>query len=74
MTKSVSRQEFLQVMARRGMLLGLTGVGVAAVHGSKDVSECFNHNYCTDCWGFDDCGLPEKKEVAHERIQEIRPA
>ncbi len=66
MDKPVSRHDFLQTLGRQGMLVGLAGVGLAAVHGQKDVSECFNHNYCTDCWEFRGCTLPEKKEIPHE--------
>ena len=63
MDKPVSRQEFLQKMGRNGMLLALGGVGTAAVHGSKTVEECFNHNYCDSCFSFKGCTLPEKKEL-----------
>ncbi len=70
----VSRHEFLQSLGRKGMLLGLSGVGIAAIHGTKDISECFNHNYCDSCWGYTACALPEKKETKDERDHEIRPA
>lgn len=63
MDKKVTRHDFLQDLGRKGMLLTLGGVGTAAVHGSKTVEECFNHNYCTDCFSFKGCTLPEKKEV-----------
>jgi hypothetical protein len=66
MDKPVSRQEFLHSLGRQGMLLGLAGVGYAAVDGTREVSDCFNHNYCTDCWEYGGCTLPEKKEVSHE--------
>jgi len=74
MDKLVSRHEFLQALGRKGMLLGLAGVGAAALHGTKDVSECFNHNYCDSCWSFKGCELPEKTEVANEQGTQIRPA
>jgi len=64
--QQVSRNEFLQALGRRGMLAGLLGVGAAALHGQKAVSECFNHNYCSSCWAFTGCNLPEKKEIGHE--------
>lgn len=63
MDKPVSRQEFLQRLGRQGMLLGLAGVGIAAVDGEREVSECFNHNYCTDCFSYQGCTLPERKEI-----------
>ena len=74
MDKPVSRHEFLQRLARGGLMLGMTGVGAAAMHGTIDVSECFNHNYCDSCWGFTDCALPEKKEAKNEQPENIRPA
>jgi len=64
----LNRQEFLQSITRGGLMAGLTGVAVAAVHGTREVSECFNHNYCDTCWSFDGCGLPEKKEIPDERL------
>jgi hypothetical protein len=63
MDPQVSRNEFLQTLGRRGMLAGLLGVGAAALHGQREVSECFNHNYCSSCWAFTGCNLPEKKEL-----------
>jgi hypothetical protein len=63
MAKKVDRKEFLHGLGRTGMLLALGGVGTAATHGTKTVEECFNHNYCTDCFSFKGCTLPEKKEV-----------
>jgi hypothetical protein len=66
--QQVSRHEFLQTLARGGIFVGLVGVGAAALHGRREVSECFNHNYCSSCWAFSGCSLPEKKEVPnHER-------
>lgn len=55
-------------------MAGIVGVGAAALHGTREVSECFQHNYCSSCWAFDGCGLPEKiadaqpvkaKEISH---------
>lgn len=63
MEKKVSRYDFLQNLGRKGMLLALGVVGTAAVHGSKTVAECFNHNYCDSCFSFKGCTLPEKKEI-----------
>ena len=74
MKEQVSRHKFLQDLGRKGMLLGLSGVGIMAVTGTKEVSECFNHNYCDSCWGNSTCALPEKKEAKNERDQETRPA
>ncbi|GMW02419.1 MAG: hypothetical protein AMXMBFR84_35550 [Candidatus Hydrogenedentota bacterium] len=67
MDQQSSRHEFLQLIGRGGLLAGLTGIGMAALHGRKDVSECFNHNHCAECWAFNGCSLPEKKETpSHE--------
>lgn len=75
MATLLNRIEFLRSLGRGALLVGLTGVGIEAVRGTKDVSECFNHNSCASCWGFHDCSLPEKKEAKdHERSEEIRPA
>lgn len=74
MKEAISRHNFLQSLARKGMLLGLGGVGLAAVHGTKTVSECFNHTQCTSCWVHSDCALPEKKEVKNERAEDTRQA
>ena len=59
----VSRHEFLQALGRGGMIAGLLGIGIAALRGRKDVSECFNHNHCSACWAYNGCSLPEKKEI-----------
>lgn len=59
----ITRTEFFDRLARRGMIAGLMGVGAAALHGQRAVSECFNHNYCSSCWAFSGCTLPEKKEI-----------
>ena len=69
-----SRHEFLQQLGRAGLMAGLLGVSAAALHGRREVSECFNHNYCNTCWAFNGCSLPEKKELPHERAIETRPA
>ncbi len=74
MAKLLNRIDFLQSLGRGALLLGLSGVGIAAAKGTKDVSECFNHNYCDSCWGYRGCTLPEKKEARNERSEEIRPA
>lgn len=66
MEKQYNRHEFIQSLARGGFLAGLLGVGAAALHGKKDVSECVHENYCSTCWAYDGCRLPEKKEIPHE--------
>lgn len=66
MTPEVSRHDFIHSLVRQGVLAGLLGVGIAALHGKKSVSECFNHNYCSSCWAYTGCSLPEKKEISHE--------
>jgi len=66
MDQPVSRHEFFQTLVRGSMIAGLFGVGVAAVRGHKAVSECFNNNYCSSCWAYNGCSLPEKKETADE--------
>ena len=71
MDKSLNRLEFLRTLGRGGMLAGLTGLGVAALHGSKEVSECFNENQCAACNVHGSCQLPEKKEVTHERQKDV---
>ena len=63
MAPPVSRHEFLQTLARRSMIAGLSGIAIAALRGKKEVSECFNHNYCSSCWAYSGCALPEKKEI-----------
>lgn len=62
MAQPVSRHEFFQTLMRRSMIAGLFGVGVAALRGHKTVAECINNNYCSSCWAFNGCALPEKKE------------
>jgi hypothetical protein len=63
MGQTLSRSEFLGWIARGGFLAGLAGVGVAALHGSKTVEECFNENHCAACWAYSGCALPEKIDV-----------
>lgn len=60
---AIGRQDFIASLARRGMIAGLFGVGAAALHGQRAVSECFNDNHCAVCWAYSGCGLPEKKEL-----------
>lgn len=67
MSEKLDRQEFFARLSRGGLMAGLFSVGAMAVHGSREVSECFNHNYCDSCWAYDGCGLPERKEVPDER-------
>lgn len=80
MSKLLSRIDFLRNLGRGGLLLSLGGIGAAALHGTKDPSECFNHNYCSSCFSFSGCSLPEKievtetNEVTYERNEDIRPA
>lgn len=65
----------MQTVVRGGFIMSLFGVGAAALHGTRDVSECFNHNYCDECWAYGGCALPEKKEIVKdERESQIRPA
>jgi len=66
MDKQFNRHEFFQSVVRGGLMAGLLGVGAAALNGTKKVSECFNNNYCSSCWAFDGCRLPEKKEKTDE--------
>lgn len=63
MSSLIDRQEFLKSLGRAGMLLGMTGLGTAALSGSKTVSECFNLNYCSACDVYKGCELPEKKDA-----------
>jgi hypothetical protein len=66
MDPQVSRSDFLQSLGRGSLVAGLAGLGAAALHGKKSVSECFNENYCASCWAYVGCGLPEKKELTRE--------
>jgi len=72
--RQLDRQQFLQAITRGGLMASLAGFGIAAVHGSRTVEECFNHNYCDSCWQFDGCALPEKKEIPNERVGQSRSA
>jgi hypothetical protein len=69
-----SRAEFLLELKRAGLLTGLLGISGAALHGQREVSECFSNNHCEACWSFNGCSLPEKKELPHERADETRSA
>ncbi|MBX7255734.1 MAG: hypothetical protein K1Y02_05195 [Candidatus Hydrogenedentes bacterium] len=62
----ISRHDFLQALGRGGMLAGILGVAIAALHGKKTVSECISENHCASCWAYDGCALPEKKETTNE--------
>lgn len=66
MAQKLSRHEFIESLGRGGIMAGLLGVAAAALHGKKDVKECFNHNYCASCWAYNGCTLPEKKEKIDE--------
>ena len=68
---SLSRSEFINSLGRKGMMISLTGIGAAALHGSREVSDCFNHNYCDSCWDYKGCTLPEREEDVHERTEEV---
>jgi hypothetical protein len=52
-------------VGRGGLLLGLAGLGAAALHGKREVSECFQENHCSACWAYVGCHLPEKKDLTH---------
>ncbi|NUM52366.1 MAG: hypothetical protein HUU46_01860 [Candidatus Hydrogenedentes bacterium] len=67
MEQKFNRHEFFQTVARGGFMAGLLGVGAMALHGKREVSECFNHNYCSSCWAFSGCSLPEKKVDAQPK-------
>ena len=66
MKPRLNRHEFMVNAGRGGLLAGLLGIGAMALRGDKEVSECFNHNYCDSCWAFNGCTLPEKKDTPHE--------
>lgn len=72
--KQINRHEFFRSVGRSTLLLGITGMGAAALHGTREVSECFNFNYCNSCDSHTGCTLPEKKELTDERTQKIREA
>lgn len=63
MMEPISRHDFLHFAARGGLLLGLAGVGAAALHGSRDPSECINTGYCSSCKVYQVCTLPERTKV-----------
>jgi hypothetical protein len=67
MSQPIDRLEFLKRLGRHGMLVGLGGVGAAALHGTRDPSECFNENYCSSCNVHTDCTLPQRQELDDER-------
>lgn len=64
MRQRVNRAEFLGWVIRGGFLAGLLGLGAAALHGKKSVSECFNEQHCASCWAYIDCERPDKREAA----------
>ena len=66
MNKPPNRIEFLQALGRGGLMLGMTGVGIAALQGSKSPEECMNANMCASCHSYGGCALPEKKETRRE--------
>lgn len=66
MDNPVSRQQFLLGLGRRGLLLGLAGLGAAALHGTKDVSACIDTAPCASCRVYGACALPEKKDLRDE--------
>jgi hypothetical protein len=70
--KPVDRLEFLKSMGRAGMMIGMGGLGIAAVRGSRTVKECFNHNYCASCWVYHGCELPKRNEASNERDKGIQ--
>ena len=75
MSNPIDRQEFLERLFRRGALLGLGGVAVAAMHGTKTPEECFETTtYCSECWASHSCTLPEKGLNPDERANKTRPA
>ena len=74
MYKPVDRLEFLKSAGRAGMMIAMGGVGIAALHGSRTVEECFNENYCASCWSYSGCELPERKEAKDERDETIQSA
>ena len=63
----IHRNEFLRSLGRTGMMLGMGGLGIAALRGSKDPSECFNHNYCNSCFVHSACTLPQREDSGNER-------
>ena len=75
MANSINRQEFLERLFRRGAILGMGGVALAATHGSKSPEECFETTtHCAECWANHSCSLPEKGLDPDERAKETRQA
>jgi len=75
MDHGMNRQEFLNSLVRRGAILGMGGVAIAAVHGSRTPEECFEHTtLCTECWANHSCSLPEKGLEHDERAKKNRQA
>ncbi len=75
MKSSMNRQEFFERLFRRGAMLGMGGVAVAAMHGSKTPEECFETTTpCASCWANHSCSLPEKGLEPDERANKTRQA
>ena len=75
MDQEINRQEFLHSLVRKSTILGLGGVAVAAMHGSRSPEECFETTtLCTECWANHSCSLPEKGLDPHERAKKNRSA
>lgn len=66
MKTKLDRTEFLRALGRGGLLLGLGGAGLAALHGEKSPEECINTGQCVSCKAHGVCQLPEKKEAARD--------
>ena len=67
MKNPINRQEFLERLFRRGALLGMGGVAIAAMHGDKSPEECFETTtHCSECWAQKNCSLPEKGPKARK--------
>ena len=75
MKSSINRQEFLNRLFRKGAILGMGGVGIAAMHGRKSPEECFETTtLCKECWAHHGCELPEKGLDPDERAKKTRQA
>ena len=75
MKTSINRQEFLERLFRRGAILGMGGLGVAAMHGTRTPEECFETTtHCAECWANPSCSLPEKGLEPDERAKKTRQA
>jgi len=75
MSNPINRQEFLDRLFRGGAILGMGGVAVAAMHGTKSPEECFETTtHCTECWAQKSCSLPEKGLDPDERANKTRQA